>query len=126
MSTVSLQYVGIKDQHDDILYGTGLWGKGAIRKVDLAIAPFMLHHDDVWKDGRPLAARKKDPITPQKRPPVIRPDERDTNAVAVNIANMDARGLVAFAKNTFNRELDATQKPDVLRAEVRYLMRMAP
>lgn len=126
MSTVSLQYVGKKDQHDDILYGTGLWGKGARKNVERDLAPFLLFHDDVWEDARATAARKKDPITPMKRPPLTRPHEQDVQILPTNISVMDASGLAKYAKNTFNRDLDASRPVADLRAEVRHLMRSAP
>jgi len=126
MTTVSLQYVGKKPSHEDLLYGTGTWASGEVKKVKREIAPFLLWHDDVWKDARTHAARKKDQITPSMKPPVMRHDERETDMPAINLANMDARGLANYAKNTFGRNLDASRPAADLRAEVRTLMRTAP
>lgn len=126
MRTISVQHVGLKDPHEDNLYGTGSWAKGETKDIDRKVAPWLLHHDDVWRDARSAAARKKDPITPQKKPFVIKADERDVNAPAINIATLDSRGLAMYAKNTFNRDLDTKQPVETLRAEVRTLMRLAP
>lgn len=126
MATVSLQYVGKKPSHEDLLYGTGSWASKEVKKVEREIVPFLLFHDDVWQDVRPLVARKKDPITPMKKPLLIKPDERDVNIPPANIAVMDAAGLARFAKNTYGRNLDASRPLPELRAEVRTLMRTAP
>ena len=125
MSQISVEYVGKKDPYEDHLYGTGQWTPGEVKKVDKQTASYLLHHSDVWVDARTRAAKKKDPVTPTKKPYMQKELDRE-HLIPVNLANMDAKGLAAYARNTFNRDLDASRPVGELRAEVRNLMRMAP
>jgi len=68
MDTVKIRYVGKSAPYTDSLFDTGTWSKrGEVKEVPREVAPFMLYHDDVYRDARPVVARNKDPIEPKKR-----------------------------------------------------------
>lgn len=61
MKTVQVEYVGLKDQETDHLYGTDItWiGKGDVRAVPITAWAGMSKHPDVWrlvKDDEPKQA----------------------------------------------------------------------
>lgn len=121
MSTIPLQYVGQKEEHDDTTFGTGLWTPYAVRDVPADIAPYMLFHDGLWKDARKAAARKKDPITPLKpeRVPRVKPlDPMPANLVVMNTAR-----LADYAYREFGVRIDLKMKDAEARARVRQIMR---
>ena len=107
MAQVPLKYIGPKKVHDDNLYGTGIWGAGAVKKVDREIAPYMLYHHDVWKDARAASARKKDPIEPRKKPQTYRHHKLDQEPAMANLPAMNKQALVQYAMREFSERIPA-------------------
>jgi hypothetical protein len=107
MSQISLRYHGVKDVHEDALYGTGLWGRGAVKKVDRELAAHMLMHPDVWEDARPAAARKKDPIVPKARPQQYQHHLYDKEPALANLNAMTKDALANYAMREFNERIPA-------------------
>lgn len=98
---IPLKYHGPKPMFEDTLYDTGIWGAGAVKKVDCTTASYMLMHPDLWADARPAAARKKDPITPQKKPQEYRHHKLDQQPAMANLLAMTKESLVQYAHREF-------------------------
>lgn len=69
--TVKVEYVGLKDQETDHLYGTGIvWtGKGDVQEVPAAAWARMKVHVDVWREADEQPAAEPQASEPQKRGP---------------------------------------------------------
>lgn len=123
MTSIPLEYVGMKDEESDHLYGTGIiWvGKGDIKDVPADKAPLLLAHPDVWRDARPAATRKKSPITPEM--PTSKLHEEPTDLpVAAKIHLMESKDLAIYAQTQFNEFLDPAKPEPELRQEIVRLM----
>ena len=116
---VGIRYVGVRDLHEDHLYGTRLaWLPGQVHNVDAAIAARMLMHKDVYERAdavadRPVAGKANQVEQEQER--VQEQQLDDTRSV---IAIMDKDALEQFAKTHFQIDLDKRKGLSNLRSQV--------
>lgn len=116
---VGIRYVGVRDLHEDHLYGTRLaWLPGQVHNVDAAIAVRMLMHKDVYERAdveadRPVAGKANQVEQEQKR--IQEQQLEDTRSA---IAIMDKDALEQFAKTHFQIDLDKRKGLSNLRSQV--------
>ena len=116
---VGIRYVGVRDLHEDHLYGTRLaWLPGQVHNVDAAIAVRMLMHKDVYERAdavadRPVAGKANQVEQEQKR--IQEQQLEDTRSA---IAIMDKDALEQFAKTHFQIDLDKRKGLSSLRSQV--------
>lgn len=114
---VGVKYIGGKTQKEDNVAGTGaVWVPGQIINFTQDVASKLIYHKDVWEltsanpNGETYLGSKKNPALAIEPMPFI------------NINEMDAGSLVAYARVEFNRVLDAGADIEALRKEVHGLM----
>lgn len=102
---IPIQYIGKKDVHVDVLFGTGLqWRRSEVQEVPREIAEMMMMHPDVYRDARAAAVRRKDPLKPRMRE--IKNLDREREEPAVNFAYMNKEALARFNERMFGERLD--------------------
>ena len=116
---VGIRYVGVRDLHEDHLYGTRLaWLPGQVHNVDATIAVRMLMHKDVYERAdveanKPVAGKSNQVEQEQER--VQEQQLEDTRSA---IAIMDKDALEQFAKTHFQIDLDKRKGLSNLRSQV--------
>ena len=116
---VGIRYVGVRDLHEDHLYGTRLaWVPGQVHNVDAAIAVRMLMHKDVYERAdveanKPVSGKSNQVEQEQER--VQEQQLEDTRSA---IAIMDKDALEQFAKTHFQIDLDKRKGLSNLRSQV--------
>ena len=116
---VGIRYVGVRDLHEDHLYGTRLaWLPGQVHNVDAAIAVRMLMHKDVYERAdveanKPVSGKSNQVEQEQERVQELQLD--DTRSA---IAIMDKDALEQFAKTHFQIDLDKRKGLSNLRSQV--------
>lgn len=116
---VGIRYVGVRDLHEDHLYGTRLaWLPGQVHNVDAAIAVRMLMHKDVYERAdveanKPVSGKSNQVEQEQER--VQEQQLEDTRSA---IAIMDKDALEQFAKTHFQIDLDKRKGLSNLRSQV--------
>ena len=104
---VGIRYVGVRDLHEDHLYGTRLaWLPGQVHNVDAAIAVRMLMHKDVYERAdveanKPVSGKSNQVEQEQER---VQEQQLDDTRSAIAIMDKDA--LEQFAKTHFQIDLD--------------------
>ena len=123
--TIAIKYIGVKDEQEDILYGTGLWKAGEVKQIDVTVASWLLFHPDVYADARTKAQRKKEPVVGTKQPQQYRHTVRDLQPAMANFLMMDKAALAHYALREFSVHVDTTEKTDQqVRDEVRDIARL--
>ena len=116
---VGIRYVGVRDLHEDHLYGTRLaWLPGQVHNVDAAIAVRMLMHKDVYERAdveanKPVSGKSNQVEQEQER---VQEQQLDDTRSAIAIMDKDA--LEQFAKTHFQIDLDKRKGLPTLRAQV--------
>ena len=116
---VGIRYVGVRDLHEDHLYGTRLaWLPGQVHNVDAAIAVRMLMHKDVYERAdveanKPVSGKSNQVEQEQER--VQEQQLEDTRSA---IAIMDKDALEQYAKTHFQIDLDKRKGLSSLRLQV--------
>ena len=116
---VGIRYVGVRDLHEDHLYGTRLaWLPGQVHNVDAAIAVRMLMHKDVYERAdveanKPVSGKSNQ--VEQEQESVQEQQLDDTRSA---IAIMDKDALEQFAKTHFQIDLDKRKGLSNLRSQV--------
>ena len=116
---VGIRYVGVRDLHEDHLYGTRLaWLPGQVHNVDAAIAVRMLMHKDVYEradveTNKPVSGKSNQVEQEQNR--IQEQQLEDTRSA---IAIMDKDALEQFAKTHFQIDLDKRKGLSSLRSQV--------
>lgn len=121
---IPIRYIGIKLDHEDVLYGTGLkWKPGEVKSVPREVAQWMLTHADVYEDARRPAVQEKDPIVPQPR--VARGLDIEQDIPAANLAHMGKKDLALYNFRAFGERIDADKMTaQQMREHIRANMRM--
>ena len=116
---VGIRYVGVRDLHEDHLYGTRLaWLPGQVHNVDAAIAVRMLMHKDVYERAdveanKPVSGKSNQVEQEQER---VQEQQLDDTRSAIAIMDKDA--LEQFAKTHFQIDLDKRKGLSNLRLQV--------
>mgnify|MGYP003619334453 CR=1 FL=1 len=116
---VGIRYVGVRDLHEDHLYGTRLaWLPGQVHNVDAAIAVRMLMHKDVYERAdveanKPVSGKSNQVEQEQER---VQEQQLDDTRSAIAIMDKDA--LEQFAKTHFQIDLDKRKGLSNLRSQV--------
>ena len=116
---VGIRYVGVRDLHEDHLYGTRLaWLPGQVHNVDAAIAVRMLMHKDVYERAdveanKPVSGKSNQVEQEQER---VQEQQLDDTRSASAIMDKDA--LEQFAKTHFQIDLDKRKGLSNLRSQV--------
>ena len=116
---VGIRYVGVRDLHEDHLYGTRLaWLPGQVHNVDAAIAVRMLMHKDVYERAdveanKPVSGKSNQVEQEQER---VQEQQHDDTRSAIAIMDKDA--LEQFAKTHFQIDLDKRKGLSNLRSQV--------
>ena len=116
---VGIRYVGVRDLHEDHLYGTRLaWLPGQVHNVDAAIAVRMLMHKDVYERqdveaNKPVSGKSNQVEQEQER---VQEQQLDDTRSAIAIMDKDA--LEQFAKTHFQIDLDKRKGLSNLRSQV--------
>ena len=116
---VGIRYVGVRDLHEDHLYGTRLaWLPGQVHNVDAAIAVRMLMHKDVYEradveTNKPVSGKSNQVEQEQNR--IQEQQLEDTRSA---IAIMDKDALEQYAKTHFQIDLDKRKGLSSLRLQV--------
>ena len=116
---VGIRYVGVRDLHEDHLYGTRLaWLPGQVHNVDAAIAVRMLMHKDVYERAdveanKPVSGKSNQVEQEQER---VQEQQLDDTRSAIAIMDKDA--LEQFAKTHFQIDLDKRKGLSSLRSQV--------
>ena len=116
---VGIRYVGVRDLHEDHLYGTRLaWLPGQVHNVDAAIAVRMLMHKDVYERAdveanKPVSGKSNQVEQEQER---VQEQQLDDTRSAIAIMDKDA--LEQFAKTHFQIDLDKRKGLSSLRLQV--------
>ena len=116
---VGTRYVGVRDLHEDHLYGTRLaWLPGQVHNVDAAIAVRMLMHKDVYERAdveanKPVSGKSNQVEQEQER---VQEQQLDDTRSAIAIMDKDA--LEQFAKTHFQIDLDKRKGLSNLRSQV--------
>ena len=116
---VGIRYVGVRDLHEDHLYGTRLaWLPGQVHNVDAAIAVRMLMHKDVFERAdveanKPVSGKSNQVEQEQER---VQEQQLDDTRSAIAIMDKDA--LEQFAKTHFQIDLDKRKGLSNLRSQV--------
>lgn len=123
--TMPIKYIGLKEEQEDVLYGTGLWKAGEVKQVDVKVASYLLFHPDVYEDARTKAQRKKEPVLGQRKPQTYKHDPLDQVPALANLPVMDKKALAEYAQREFAAHIETSDKTDQqVRDEVRDLMRL--
>lgn len=122
-NTKTIIYLGHREQHKDVTYGSGEWARGQTKIVDAAAAAKMIRHPDVYRvveDGDGVVLDSVDAVT-EKGPPVA--TEQDAVQEAVDaIQTMDAEALCAFVERNFQQKLDRRKSAGNLRIDAANLV----
>ena len=116
---VGIRYVGVRDLHEDHLYGTRLaWLPGQVHNVDAAIAVRMLMHKDVYERAdveanKPVSGKSNQVEQEQER---VQEQQLDDTRSAIAIMDKDA--LEQFAKTHFQIDLDKRKGLSNLRSQL--------
>ena len=116
---VGIRYVGVRDLHEDHLYGTRLaWLPGQVHNVDAAIAARMLMHKDVYERAdveanKPVSGKSNQVEQEQER---VQEQQLDDTRSAIAIMDKDA--LEQYAKTHFQIDLDKRKGLSSLRLQV--------
>ena len=116
---VGIRYVGVRDLHEDHLYGTRLaWLPGQVHNVDAAIAVRMLMHKDVYERAdveanKPVSGKSNQVEQEQER---VQEQQLDDTRSAIAIMDKDA--LEQYAKTHFQIDLDKRKGLSNLRSQV--------
>ena len=116
---IGVRYVGVRDLHEDHLYGTRLaWLPGQVHNVDAAIAVRMLMHKDVYERAdveanKPVSGKSNQVEQEQER---VQEQQLDDTRSAIAIMDKDA--LEQFAKTHFQIDLDKRKGLSSLRLQV--------
>ena len=116
---VGIRYVGVRDLHEDHLYGTRLaWLPGQVHNVDATIAVRMLMHKDVYERAdveanKPVSGKSNQVEQEQER---VQEQQLDDTRSAIAIMDKDA--LEQFAKTHFQIDLDKRKGLSNLRSQV--------
>ena len=116
---VGIRYVGVRDLHEDHLYGTRLaWLPCQVHNVDAAIAVRMLMHKDVYERAdveanKPVSGKSNQVEQEQER---VQEQQLDDTRSAIAIMDKDA--LEQFAKTHFQIDLDKRKGLSSLRLQV--------
>ncbi len=116
---VGIRYVGVRDLHEDHLYGTRLaWLPGQVHNVDAAIAVRMLMHKDVYERADVEANKPVSGKSNQAEQEQERAQEQQLDDTRSAIAIMDKDALEQFAKTHFQIDLDKRKGLSNLRSQV--------
>lgn len=118
---VQVEYVGLKDEETDHLYGTGLvWkGQGDVKRVPRAAWERMKAHPDVWQlaDGEP---KGKAPQKPATDAAAVEAQRVENERVAADLAEQkreldkQAAALLAHAEEVAKRESAVAERETAL------------
>lgn len=111
--TVSVKYVGFREQYTDGAFGSGVvFRKGESKLIPADIAVRMLRHPSVYVPGDVEAE-----AAPVKE---AKDDDEESNAQDLRdqIQAMEKDGLKGFAKVHFNVDLDSRKAVSSLREQV--------
>ena len=111
--TVSVKYVGFREQYTDGAFGSGaVFRKGESKLIPADIAVRMLRHPSVYVPGDVEAE-----AAPVKE---AKDDDEENNAQDLRdqIQAMEKDGLKGFAKVHFNVDLDSRKAVSSLREQV--------
>ena len=116
---VGIRYVGVRDLHEDHLYGTRLaWLPGQVHNVDAAIAVRMLMHKDVYERADVEANKPVSGKSNQVEQEQERVQEQQLDETRSAIAIMDKDALEQFARTHFQIDLDKRKGLSNLRSQV--------
>lgn len=114
---VGVKYIGGKPRKEDNVAGTGaVWVPGQVINFTQDVASKLVQFNTVWElvganqNGETYLGSKKNPALAIEPVPFI------------NINEMDAASLVAYARVEFNKVLDAGTEIEALRTQVHGLM----
>lgn len=114
---VGVKYIGGKPRKEDNVAGTGaVWVPGQVINFTQDVASKLVQFNTVWElvganpNGETYLGTKKNPALAIEPVPFI------------NINEMDAASLVAYARVEFNKVLDAGTEIEALRTQVHGLM----
>ncbi|MBP9803310.1 MAG: hypothetical protein KBE22_00195 [Candidatus Accumulibacter sp.] len=119
MQSQTIAYVGHREQHKDVTYGTGEWVKGQVKAVPLAVAPKMLRHPDVYQPA------EADDTADVVSIPVADDESAKESAVqeAIDaVQTMGVEALKTFAEQNFNVKFDGRKSAEKLRLDAQQLI----
>ncbi len=120
MQNQSIAYVGRRDQHKDVTYGTGEWVRGQSKDVPPAVASKLLRHPDVYQ---PAPAEEGLEVVV---PPTVEADEASKEAAVQEaidaVQTMGVEALRTFAAQNFNVKLDGRKSAEKLRLDTQQLI----
>ena len=113
---VGIRYVGVRDLHEDHLYGTRLaWLPGQVHNVDAAIAVRMLMHKDVYERADVEANKPVSGKSNQVEQEQERVQEQQLDDTRSAIAIMDKDVLHTF-RGTSHVTAPTTRSPSTMRS----------
>lgn len=114
----AIQYIGSREYHRDVTYGTGEWAKGQTKSVSPAIALKMLRHPDVYIES----VEDSDEIVVQPVDKANDDEKARTDDLLLTIQTMSKEAAVDFAKAHFQRNLDKRKSVENLRIDAANLL----